>query len=374
MIRVEKINLCELQLPLKEPFQISSGEVSMRRVLVVKLIDGDGTVGWGESVAGEQPYYSPETIEGVWIAIRNFIGPRVLGRTFEHPRDVFPALSEDIRGNNMAKAAIEMASWELAATKLSTSLADLLGGSRSRIATGISIGIQQSPAMLVEKARASAAAGYQKIKIKIKPGADVDYVRSVRDALGPDVPLMVDANNAYSLDDIEHLQQLDDFDLMMIEQPLQWDDIVRHATLQAAMRTPICLDESITGPDRAEDMISLGAGRIINIKPGRVGGLAPAMAIHDICERHGIPVWCGGMLESGIGRAHNVALASLSNFSLPGDVSPSSRYWERDIVAPEWTMDSDGFVTVPRNKSGMGVDIDRDWVDELTVRSETFGL
>ncbi len=374
MIRVEKIHLCEIQLPLKEPFRISSGEVSMRRVLIVKLIDGDGTVGWGESVAGEQPYYSPETIEGVWIAIRNFIGPRVLGRTFEHPRDVFPALSEDIRGNNMAKAAIEMASWELAASKQSASLADLLGGSRSRIATGISIGIQQSPAMLVEKARASAAAGYQKIKIKIKPGADVDYVRSVRDALGPDVPLMVDANNAYSLDDIEHLQQLDDFDLMMIEQPLQWDDIVRHATLQAAMRTPICLDESITGPDRAEDMISLGAGRIINIKPGRVGGLTPAMAIHDICERHGIPVWCGGMLESGIGRAHNVALASLSNFSLPGDVSPSSRYWERDIVAPEWTMDSDGFVTVPRNKSGMGVDIDRDWIDELTVRSETFGL
>ncbi|MGH7618212.1 MAG: o-succinylbenzoate synthase, partial [Gemmatimonadaceae bacterium] len=212
--------------------------------------------------------------------------------------------------------------------------------------------------------------GYRKIKVKIQPGADIDYVRAVREALGETVHMMADANSAYTLADAEHLAQLDAFDLIMIEQPLSRDDLVRHASLQRKLRTPICLDESVTSVDRAEDMITLGAGRIINIKPGRVGGFTVSKSIHDVCAKAGVPVWCGGMLESGIGRAHNVALASLPNFRLPGDLSPSARYWERDIVLPEWTMDEDGMVHVPRSAPGIGVTIDMSRVDGLTVRRE----
>ncbi|HEX6057993.1 MAG TPA: o-succinylbenzoate synthase, partial [Gemmatimonadaceae bacterium] len=235
---------------------------------------------------------------------------------------------------------------------------------------GISIGIQESPEALVARAGAAATQGYRKVKVKIRPGADVEYVRAVREALGPGVAVMADANSAYTLADADHLAELDAFSLTMIEQPLGDDDLVRHAELQRRLRTPICLDESITSLDRAEDMIALGSGRIVNIKPGRVGGFAPSIAIHDLAMRHGIPVWCGGMLESGVGRAHNVALASLRNFTLPGDLSPSARYWERDIVRPEWTMDPEGMVDVPLDRPGMGVDVDVDRVDDLTVRRE----
>jgi O-succinylbenzoate synthase len=250
------------------------------------------------------------------------------------------------------------------------SLAALLGGVRERIETGISLGIQPDPEALVAKARDAARSGYRKIKLKVKPGADVAFVSAVRDALGPDAPLMVDANNAYTVADFDHLAQLDAFDLVMIEQPLAWDDLVRHAELQKRIATPICLDESITSLERAEDMIRLSSGRIVNIKPGRVGGFGVSLAIHDLCRDHGIPVWCGGMLESGVGRAHNVALASLPNFSVPGDLSPSNRYWERDIVTPEWTM-ADGMVAVPRDSPGIGVEVDRDRVDDLTVKART---
>jgi O-succinylbenzoate synthase len=235
---------------------------------------------------------------------------------------------------------------------------------------GISIGIQESPQALVEKVKISLAQGYRKVKMKIEPGRDLEYVRCVREAVGSNPHLMVDANNAYSEADFETLCHLDEFDLMMIEQPLECDDLVRHAKLQRMLKTPICLDESITSLERAEDMIELGSGRIINIKPGRVGGFASSIAIHDLCASHGIPVWCGGMLESGVGRAHNVALASLRNFTLPGDISPSSRYWEKDIVLPEWTMSADGRMVVPTQLPGIGVTVDADRVDNLCVRSD----
>ena len=371
MLRIERITLREIRLPLKEPFRISSGEVAERRILLLELGHPDGIAGWSECVAGEQPNYSAETIDTAWFAIREWIAPRVLGRDLAGPEAIHPLLERDFRGHAMAKAAVEMGGWELEARLRGLPLARLLGGTRDRVPVGISIGIQASPAALVERAAAARAAGYRKIKIKIEPGADVEYIGAVREALGPDAELMADANSAYTLADADHLARLDAFGLMMIEQPLGHDDLVRHARLQARLRTPICLDESITCVDRAEDMIALDAGRIVNIKPGRVGGFLASIAIHDLCEGHGIPVWCGGMLESGIGRAHNVALASLRNFTLPGDLSPSARYWERDIVVPEWTMDPDGMVRVPLDRPGIGVDLDLDRIDDLTVRRET---
>jgi O-succinylbenzoate synthase len=298
------------------------------------------------------------------------VAPRVLGKDFAGPEEIHPVLEVNFRGHNMAKGAVEMAAWELTARVEGVSLSKKLGGTRDRIRVGISLGIQASPEALVAKARTSLERGYRKVKIKIKPGMDVEYVRAVREALGPDAPLMADANNAYSLDDTASLEALDALGLMMIEQPLAWDDLLRHVELQKRMKTPICLDESITSVDRAEDMIALGSGRIVNIKAGRVGGFVQSKAIHDLCERHGIPVWCGGMLESGVGRAHNVALSSLPNFTLPGDVSPSERYWERDIVLPEWTMDREGWVNVPVGEPGMGVKVDLDRVEDLTVRKE----
>jgi O-succinylbenzoate synthase len=270
----------------------------------------------------------------------------------------------------MAKAAVEMGCWAVAAQQAGVSLSSILGGTRDRVQTGISLGIQRTPGALADKAMAARVQGYRKIKLKIKPGADVEFVRAVREALGPGTDIMTDANSAYTLDDVRHLEKLDRFDLIMIEQPLGPEDLVRHAALQRRLRTPICLDESITDVERAEDMIALGSGRIINIKPGRVGGFTSSKRIHDLCQANSIPVWCGGMLESGIGRAHNVALASLPNFTLPGDLSPSARYWERDIVRPEWTMDAEGMVPVPRDRPGIGVEVDRDRIDDLTVRSQ----
>jgi O-succinylbenzoate synthase len=373
MINIERIVLREIRLPLKEPFRISSGVVTERRIALLELFDADGTIGWSECVAGEQPNYSAETIDTAWLAIREWFARRVTGRAFDHPRDVFAALDANVCGHNMAKAAIEMGMWDVAARQMNVPLSKLLGGMRDRVATGISIGIQASPDALVQRARAAYDLGYRKIKVKIQPGADVAFVRAVREALGPTVHLMADANSAYTLADADHLAELDAFDLIMIEQPLSRDDLVRHATLQSYLKTPICLDESITSVDRAEDMIALGSGRIINIKPGRVGGFAVSKSIHDLCQSRGIPVWCGGMLESGVGRAHNVALASLPNFTLPGDLSPSSRYWDQDIVRPEWTMDAEGMVQVPLGRPGIGVDVDVDRVDNLTVRREDLG-
>jgi O-succinylbenzoate synthase len=373
MLRIERIVLREIRLPLKEPFRISSGVVSERRITLLELHGPDGPTGWSECVAGEQPNYSAETIDTAWLAIREWVAPRVLGRDFPGPEAVHAALEHDFRGHRMAKAAVEMGCWELAAQMKGVPLAKLLGGTRKCVPAGISIGIQASPEALASRALAAQEQGYSKIKIKIAPGSDLPFVRAVREALGPEAHIMADANSAYTLDDTALLKRIDEFGLLRLEPTAAADDLVRLANLQAQMRTPLCLDESITSVDRAEDMIALGSGRIINIKPGRVGGFTQSIAIHDLCQKHDVPVWCGGMLESGVGRAHNVALASLPNFSLPGDLSPSARYWERDIVTPEWTMAEDGTVAVPLSRPGLGVTVDMDRVDNLTVRSETVG-
>ena len=372
-IRITRIDLREIGLRLREPFRISSGVVHERRILLLTLHDASGAQAWAECVAGERPNYSPETIDTAWWAIREWLAPRLLGVEIGSPEAVTPLLDHGVVGHPMAKAALEMGAWALAAERAGLPLSVLLGGTRERVAAGISLGIQGSPAELVARARRAHDEGYAKVKVKICPGADVEYVAAVRDALGPDAHLMADANSAYTLADADHLARLDDFGLIMIEQPLGQDDLVRHAELQRRLRTPLCLDESITSLDRCEDMLSLGAGRIVNIKPGRVGGYATSRRIHDACARAGVPVWCGGMLESGIGRAYNVALASLPNFSLPGDLSPSRRYWERDVVEPEWNMDREGWVQVPRSAPGIGVTVDVERIDAITVRRETLG-
>jgi len=369
-MRVDQIVLREIRLALKEPFRISSGEIRERRILLLELTDVSGARAWSECVAGEAPNYSPETIDTAWPTIISHVAPRVLGHTFEHPGEAHAILERDFRGHQMAKAGVEMGLWGLASTLADEALGRFIGGTRPQIAVGISLGIQASPEKLVEKARAAMAEGYRKIKIKIEPGHDVEWVRAVRTALGPDAHLMADANNAYTLDDADQLAKFDDLDLVMIEQPLAWDDLVRHAALQKKLRTAICLDESITSLDRAQDMVALGSGRIVNIKPGRVGGFTSAIAIHDFCQENGIPVWCGGMFESGVGRAYNVALASLPNFTIPGDVSPSSRYWTQDIVNPEWEM-HDGMMRVPLENRGIGVAVDEARIAALTVRTET---
>ena len=370
MIRLDRITLREIQLPLKEPFRISSGVESTRRILLLELLDRDGAAVWAECVAGAFPNYSPETIDTAWLAIREWLAPRLFARAIPGPDGVHAILAENIRGHNMAKAALEMGCWGLEATLRGTPLSLLLGGTRTEVPTGISLGIQPAPELLVARALAALAAGYRKIKIKIQPGQDVEYARAVRLAIGPDVELMADANASYSIEDADHLAQLDDVDLLMLEQPLGADELLQLAELQRRMRTPLCLDESITDVRRARDMIALGSGRIINIKPGRVGGFTASKAIHDVCLAAGIPVWCGGMLESGIGRAYNVALASLPNFSLPGDLSPSARYWAADIVEPEWTMDEHGMVRVPRETPGLGVRVDAERIEALTARME----
>jgi O-succinylbenzoate synthase len=334
VIRLKQLGLREIRLPLKEPFRISSGVVSVRRILLVELEPEEGDRVWAECVAAERPNYSWETLGTAWLALREYIAPRVVGVGIDGPVRVHEVLEKDFRGHRMAKAAVEMGMWALAAERKGISLTRQLRGERDRIPVGISLGIEASPEALVEKATAAAAAGYRKIKLKIGPGADIEYVGAVRAAL-PNAPLMVDANNAYTLADAGHLAKLDAFELVMIEQPLEHEDIVRHAALQRRLHTPICLDESITSVNRAEDMIELGAGRIVNIKPGRVGGFTSSLAIHDMCVRHGVPVWCGGMFETGIGRAYNIALATLPGFTIAGDLSPSARYWERDVLGVE---------------------------------------
>jgi O-succinylbenzoate synthase len=367
---IREAELREIRLPLVEPFRISSGVEYERRILLLRLVDDSGTSVWAECVAGALPNYSPETIDTAWLALTEWLLPRVLGRECESAGEVHGLLEANVRGHEMARAVLEMGAWGLEATRTGISLSKLLGGVRDRVETGISIGLQDTPELLVEKAEQALALGYRKIKLKIAPGRDLEYVAAVREALGREVSLAVDANCAYSLVGVPVFEALDDLGLLMIEQPLGADDLVRHAELQRRLRTPLCLDESITSVERAEDMVSLGSGRIINIKPGRVGGYATSRAIHDLSRDHGFPVWCGGMLESGIGRAYNVALASLENFVLPGDLSPSSRYWARDVVEPEWVMGDDGFVTVPADRPGLGIEVREDRIEELTVRAQ----
>lgn len=368
MVRLDRVTLREIRLALKEPFRISSGVMAERRILLLELHDADGASTWAECVAFQQPIYTPETIDTAWLAIREWLAPRLLGRATE-PGDIHDVLAKDIRGHNMAKAALEMGCWGLDAERRGVPLWQLLGGTRAAVPTGISLGIQKTPAMLVERAEAAVAAGYRKIKLKIQPTQDVEYVSAVRHALGADIEIMADANAAYTIADADHLTRLDESEMLMLEQPFGADAMLQLAELQRRMRTDICLDESIIDLSRAHDMIALGAGRIINIKPGRVGGFTASKAIHDVCAASNVPVWCGGMLETGVGRAYNVALASLPNFSMPGDLSPSARYWARDIVNPEWTMNAEGMVDVPRGP-GLGVEVDAEMIESLTVRLE----
>ena len=340
-----------MRLPLVRFFETSFGRIHDRPFLLV-TVDGDGATGLGECVADANPFYSAETTRTAWHIIADFIAPLVLGRAFGHPRDLYPALRV-VRGHNMAKAAVEMAAWDLFAKQHGVPLCAVLGGRRTEIESGVSIGIQDSLEQLVERVAIERAAGYRRVKIKIKPGWDVDAVALIRERFG-DIPLMVDANAAYSLADGPHLAALDRFDLMMIEQPLDYDDIRDHARLQREIRTPICLDESIHTLRAAEEAIELGACRIINIKPGRVGGHGQSVALHDLAAAHGVPVWHGGMLESGIGRAHNIHLSTLPNFTLPGDVAASRRYYAPDLIAPEIDVRPDGTIAVPTGP-GIGV-------------------
>jgi O-succinylbenzoate synthase len=361
-VRIERIELRLLHLPLVRHFETSFGRTIDRQFILVTVEDS-GAVGIGECVADANPYYSAETTRTAWHIIAEFIAPIVLGRQFDHPRDIFGALGP-IRGHNMAKAAVEMAAWDLFAQQEGQPLASVLGGARTSIESGVSIGIQDSLDELVERVRVEREAGYRRVKIKIKPGWDVDAVARVREACG-DVPLMVDANAAYTVNDAAHLAALDRFGLMMVEQPLDYDDLRDHATLQRRLSTPICLDESIHSVRAAEDAIALGACRIINIKPGRVGGHGPSIQLHDLAARHGVPVWHGGMLESGIGRAHNIHLSTLSNFTLPGDVAASRRYYAPDVIDPEIEVAPDGTIAVPTGP-GIGVQVVADRVAAAT--------
>lgn len=381
-VRPAKISLREILLPLVEPFVTANGVVDNRRIVLLELVDADGAATWSECVAEASPSYSPETVDGVWLALSEWIIPTVLGQIFSHPRDVHMRLANRVRGNNMARAAVEMGLWGLAAEKHGCSLASLLADAsrsedapRKSVETGIALGMQSSSEALLERVRVAVSQGYRRIKLKVSPETDVRHLQAVSDLLENLAALSVDANCTFSLDDPRHvtlLEQLDSLHLSMIEQPLGCDDLVRHAELQQRIATPICLDESITSSSDAEAMIALNSARIVNLKPGRVGGFTESIAIHDRCARAGISVWCGGMLESGIGRAYNVALASLPNFTLPGDLSPSARYWTRDVVTSPWVMSSRGEVAVPLERKGIGVEADTAYIEELTVRAKTF--
>jgi O-succinylbenzoate synthase len=363
-VRIDRLELRLCRLPLVAFFETSFGRVYERQFLLVRL-DGDGRVGWGEGVAEATPYYSSETTETAWHIITGFIAPRVIGREFAHPREIFDALTA-IRGHQMAKAAVEMAAWDLYARLEGVPLSRVLGGTRDRIASGVSIGIQDTLDDLVDRVARELAAGYQRIKIKIKPGWDIDAVERVR-AEFKDIPLMVDANAAYTVGHAAHLAELDRYKLMMIEQPLDYDDVMDHVSLQQALTTPICLDESIHSVRIARDAIAAGACRIINIKPGRVGGHQESIRLHDLCAAHQIPVWHGGMLESGIGRAHNIHLASLPNFSLPGDIAASRRYYNPDLIDPPIEVAADGTIPVP-DGPGIGVTPVMSRIDAATER------
>ncbi len=364
-MKIELIEIRELKLDLIHPFETSFARTHFQNFLLLKVWV-DGVCGWSECVADHDPGYSYETVRTAWHLIEDFIAPIVFSREYSHPSEILPSLAQ-IRGHNMAKAAVEMGVWEAYARQRNEPLSKSLGGTRSEIASGVSIGIQGSADELLEKIEAELASGYRRIKIKIKPGWDKQIVEKVRQRF-PDTPLMVDANSAYTLDDLALFKELDAFDLMMIEQPLGYDDMWDHAKLQREIKTAICLDESIHSPEDARKAFEMGACRIINIKAGRVGGLAHAKAIHDIALSHQAPVWCGGMLESGIGRAHNVALSTLPNFTLPGDVADSKRYFTEEIIEPRVEVRSDGTITVP-SEPGIGYRVCEDRIQRATLRS-----
>jgi len=366
-MKIEAIILREIRMPLVHFFETSFGRTTERRILLVE-VKAEGLTGWGECVAGEHPYYCEESIDTAWYVIERELAPVLLGREIRSGRDC-PALFARVREHRMAKAALENAVWDLEAQIAQQPLWLMLGGTREHIACGVSIGIQNSPEQLLETIDREVRAGYQRIKLKCKPGWDVKIFEAVRQRW-PEILLSCDANSAYTLDDASHLKQFDVFNLLMIEQPLWSDDIYFHSLLQKQLQTRICLDESIRSWRDAETAAALHSCGIINIKVGRVGGFSEALAVHDVCKRHGIPVWCGGMLESGIGRAHNIALSSLENFSLPGDVSASKRYWAEDIIDPEVMVSPKGEIALPVS-AGRGFEVREDRVAQLTVRKQT---
>ena len=362
-MHIESIEIHELKLDLKHFFETSFSRVTYEHFLLLE-VTVDGVTGWSECVASEAPAYSSETVQTALHAIRDFIAPVAFGREYDHPDDFLPSLRH-IRGHNMAKAAVEMGLWEAFARKRGEPLSKTLGGVRSEIASGVSIGIQDTVDELLEKIEGELADGYRRIKIKIKPGWDLDVVRRVRERF-PDTPLMVDANSAYTLDDVELFKKLDAFDLMMIEQPLDYRDMWDHAKLQKQIKTPICLDESIHSVDDARRAIEMEATRIINIKAGRLGGLSSSRDVQKLAGEHGIPVWCGGMLESGIGRAHNVHLSTLPNFTLPGDVADSKRYFVEELIEPPVEVRKDGTIRVPEGP-GIGYAVQKDRIEKHRI-------
>jgi o-succinylbenzoate synthase len=369
LVSISLVELREIRMRLLHPFETSFGVTQDRRILLVKVSDGQ-LEGYGEVTAGEGPFYCHETVDTAWHILSDFICPRLVGKTIEKPEE-FASVVEGIRGHNMAKGGLEAALWDLEAHRQDKPLWKLIGGSREEIDCGVSIGIQPTIDRLLEVIQKEIDAGYRRIKIKIKPGWDVEVVRQVRAAF-PKVLLMCDANSAYTLNDIGLFRRMDQFEVMMFEQPLHYEDMIDHAELQRQIRTPICLDESIHSADDARKAIKIGACRIINIKLGRVGGHREARAVHDVCQGNGIPVWCGGMLESGIGRAHNIALSSLENFSLPGDVAASKRYWAEDVIDPAVVVSSEGRITQTA-RSGIGYQVKETFLKEVTVRTQVFG-
>jgi len=368
-MRLRRLILREVRMTLLEPFETSFGRSSLRRILLVEA-ETDAATGWGEVTVGSNPFYSPETTDTAWLIIRDFVWPMLQDAEIASAAAVGAMLTR-IRGHNMAKGGVEAALWDAEAHAKSVPLWKHLGGTREEIPCGVSIGIKDSVPELLDAIAKETAAGYQRIKIKIKPGWDANVVAQVREKF-PRIRLMVDANSAYQLSDLPLFREMERFFLMMIEQPLGWDDIYSHVQLQKQLDTPICLDECIHSDEHALAAIETGACKIINMKLGRVGGHAAARRIHGLCQSRGIPVWCGGMLESGIGRAHNIALSTLANFSLPGDVSASRRYWSEDIIEPEVEITKQGTIRVPTGP-GIGYSPRTDRIEKLTVRKEVLG-
>jgi len=367
-VKLEEIIVRHIKMPMKAPFTTSFGTIDEKELLLIEAKDQTGIVGWGEAVAFVTPWYTEETLKTTWHMLEDFLIPILLHKEIGHPDEV-STLFSSIRRNCMAKSSIEGAVWDIYAQQTKQSLAHALGGDKRRIEVGVSVGIQPSAKILIDLLKSHLEKGYKRVKVKIKPGHDVEVIRAIRAEM-PDLPLMVDANSAYTLNDMHVLQQLDAFNLLMIEQPLAVDDIVDHAKLQRKLITPICLDESITCYEDARKAIELGSCGVINIKIGRVGGLTEAKRIHDLCKRNNIPVWCGGMLEAGIGRAHNIALTSLSNFILPGDTAGSSHYWYEDIITPEVVVE-DGYISVPQT-IGIGYIPNLKVIEKLTISKKVY--
>ena len=352
-LQIARVDLVQIAMPLREPFRTSNGTVDVRKLLLTKLEDVDGRVVWGECSALSTPHYLPETIDTARTVISSYLMPLLLSRTFTSPSEVSALFDEFVRGHSMAKAALEMPMWALAAQCDDCSLAETIGGTRDAVEAGVAVGLQESPEALARKVEDCLSQGYRRVKMKIAPERDLRFIEAATNAAGGGERIQLDANCAYTLDDSDQLKAIDPYGVMMIEQPLGWNDLIDHAELQTHLDTPVCLDESLDGPDSVRKMIALEAGRIVCLKPGRVGGFEASLRIHDQCRAKQMPLWIGGMLESGIGRAYAVALASKSGVNLLGDLSPSARYWAQDIVSPEWTMDANGLVSVPRDRPGI---------------------